>query len=222
MTGIDAGTPDGADFLNRTRTFYDTVVTDYAEHFRDPLPAQHVDLGVLSAFAGLVGHGARVADLGSGPGRVTAYLASLGLSVFGIDLSGGMVEHARREHPGLSFRQGSMFDLDLPDGELDGVLAWYSIIHTPTERLPGLFAEFARVLAPGGHLLVGFQVGDEPLRLDRPFGHDVSLDFLRRQPDEVAALLEDAGFEVRARMVRERDEQRRETARQASLLTRKR
>ncbi|MGO8887777.1 MAG: class I SAM-dependent methyltransferase [Streptosporangiaceae bacterium] len=43
-----------------------------------------------------------------------------------------------------------MLALDLPDGALGGVLAWYSIIHIPQERLPETFAEFCRVLAPGG------------------------------------------------------------------------
>ncbi|MFD4664838.1 MULTISPECIES: class I SAM-dependent methyltransferase [Streptomyces] len=46
-----------------------------------------------------------------------------------------------------------MTDLDLADGSLGGIIAWYSIVHTPPELLPVVFAEFHRVLAPGGHLL---------------------------------------------------------------------
>jgi hypothetical protein len=53
---------------------------------------------------------------------------------------------------------------DLPDGVLCGVLAWFSVIHVPDERLPRAFAEFARVLAPGG-LLLGFQARDTTLHL---------------------------------------------------------
>ncbi|WP_443314049.1 hypothetical protein [Streptomyces sp. 8N616] len=60
--------------------------------------------------------------------------------------------------------------------------------------MPEVFDEFHRVLAPGGHLLLAFQAGDEPLHLTQPFGHPVSLDFHRRQPDHIAELLRQAGL----------------------------
>ncbi|PAZ15806.1 SAM-dependent methyltransferase [Streptomyces sp. SA15] len=209
------------DFLTTTRTFYDAIAEDYAVMFRDVLAATPLDRAVLAAFAELVGEGAAVADLGCGPGRVTAHLAALGLSVFGLDLSESMLAIARRENPGLRFEQGSMLELDLPDGALAGVVSWYSSIHTPVDRLPDLFAEFLRVLAPGGHLLVAFQVGDEPKHHDRPFGHQVSLDFQRRQPDRVSGLLTAAGFTLVSRTVRAPDEPRAEPTPQAFLIARK-
>jgi 2-polyprenyl-3-methyl-5-hydroxy-6-metoxy-1,4-benzoquinol methylase len=72
-----------------------------------------------------------VADVRCGAGRITAHLHSLGRDVFGIDLSPGMVEVARRTYPHLRFDVGSMTDLDVTDGSLGGVLAWYSVIDTP-------------------------------------------------------------------------------------------
>src|SRR5205085_1810410 len=83
---------------------------------------------------------------------------------------------------------------------------WYSIIHTPPQELPMVFAEFHRLLAPGGHLLLAFQVGDEPHHLAQAFGHLVSLDFYRFQPDRVAQLLDEAGLAVFARLLREPDQ----------------
>lgn len=208
-----------SDFVTSTRVFYDTVAEDYAERFRDVLTASPVDRAMLDAFAELVGRGGAVADLGCGPGRVTAYLDSLGLSVFGLDLSASMLAIARRENPGLRFEQGSMLELDMADSSLSGVMSWYSSIHTPVDELPRLFAEFLRVLAPGGHLLIAFQVGDEPKRHDKPFGHDVILDFLRRQPETVVELLEGAGFTLVSRTVREPDPE--ELTRQAFLIARR-
>ncbi|MCQ4045737.1 class I SAM-dependent DNA methyltransferase [Streptantibioticus rubrisoli] len=197
------------DFLRDTRASYDTIATEYAERFGDELAAKPLERAMLAGFAELVraaGLGP-VADVGCGTGRVTAHLHGLGVSVFGIDLSPGMVEVARRTHPGLRFEVGSMLDLDLPDGSLGGLMAWYSTIHIPEERLPEVFAEFHRVLAPGGHVLLGFQVGDEPLHLSEAFGEPVSLDFRRRQPDHVAELLAQAGLAPRASLRRERDEE---------------
>ncbi|MFH9424904.1 class I SAM-dependent DNA methyltransferase [Streptomyces sp. NPDC017529] len=194
-------------FLLDTRASYDAMADDYVAFARGELDAKPLERGMLAAFADLVraGGGGPVADVGCGTGRVTAHLAGLGLSVFGVDLSPGMLAVARREHPDLRFEEGSMLALDIPDGSLAGVVAWYSTIHVPAERLPEAFAEFHRVLAPGGRLLAAFQVGDEPLRLEEAWGRPVSLDFHRWQPDRFAALLEEAGLPVRARMLREPD-----------------
>ncbi|WP_406199132.1 methyltransferase domain-containing protein [Kitasatospora sp. NBC_01560] len=209
------------EFLSAARTFYDTVAADYADRFRDEVAGKPLDRAMLQAFAELVraDGGGPVVELGCGPGRMTAYLHGLGLEISGLDLSPGMVAVARREHPELSFEVGSLLDLPQRDGELAGAVAWYSIIHTPPEHLPEVFAGFHRVLAPGGHLLLAFQAGDRPLRVERPFGHPVALDFRRQQPDRVADLAAGAGLEVTTRLVREAEPD--ETAPQAFLLARK-
>ena len=191
-------------FVRATRAAYDTVAVDYAELLRDELAAKPLDRAMLAAFAELVpaDAGGQVADLGCGPGRVTAYLHSLGVDAFGIDLSPGMVAEARRRHPGLRFEEGSMTALQLADSSLGGIVAWYSIIHTPPAQLPDVFAEFRRVLRPGGRLLLAFQAGDAPVHLTQAYGHAVSLDAYRLNPDAVTGQLADAGITVEARLVR--------------------
>lgn len=221
MTDSTPAGPGTAPFLTATRTFYDAIADDYADLFRDILAKVPMDRAVLGLYAELVGAGGRVADLGCGPGRVTAHLHGLGLDVSGLDLSAGMLAVARRENPGLRFEQGSMLEPAFPDGSLDGVVSWYSSIHTPVEKLPALYAEFHRVLAPGGHLLLAFQVGDEPRHLAEPFGHPVSLDFHRRRPEATEALLRESGFAPHARMTREPDPALDEKVQQAYLIARK-
>lgn len=210
-----------ADFLTTTRTFYDAVAEDYADLFRDELAKRPLERAVLGVFAELVEGDGPVADLGCGPGRTTARLAALGLPMFGVDLSESMLAIARRENPGLRFEQGSMLELDLPDGALAGALSFYSSIHTPVDQLPALFAEFHRVLAPGAPLLVAFQAGDEHRHFDRPFGHPVSLTFQRRRPEHIADLLTAAGFALVSRTVREPDRALDEVSQQAFLIVRK-
>jgi SAM-dependent methyltransferase len=212
---------DEPDFLTSPRASYDRVAADYDEHFRDELARRPWDRAVLAVFAELVRSRSPgpVADVGCGTGHQTAYLRGLGVNVFGVDLSPGMLAVARREHPDIRFTTGSMLALDLPDGGLGGVLAYYSTIHIPDGLLPTVLAEFARVLAPGGHLLLAFQVGDEPLRLSEAFGHEIALEFHRRRPGYLAGLVEQAGLAVRARLVREAEEDER-TA-QAYLTARK-
>ncbi|MFD5267347.1 class I SAM-dependent DNA methyltransferase [Streptomyces sp. NPDC058335] len=211
---------EASDFLTATRTFYDAVAEDYADRFRDLHEKLPWDRAVFTLYAELVGAGGKVADLGCGPGRVTGHLASLGLSMSGLDLSDSMLAVARRENPGLRFERGSMLELRHEDGSLDGVVSWYSSIHTPADRLPHLFAEFRRVLKPGGHALLAFQVGDEPKHHDRPWGHPVSLDFHRRTPERMAELLAEAGFSVRSRTVRAPEPELDEKVPQAYLVAR--
>lgn len=115
--------------VSATRTAYDMVAESYAELLRDLLAESPWDRAMLATFAELVGPGP-VGDLGCGSGRLTGHLASLGLDVFGVDLSPGMVEVARRMHPTLRFEVGSLAALDLADASLAGALAWYSLIHT--------------------------------------------------------------------------------------------
>lgn len=187
-----------------TRAAYDTVAEDYAELLRGSLADSPFERDALDLFARVVERpgGGRVADVGCGTGRLTGHLVGPGLDLVGVDLSPGMVAVARREHPEVPFAVGSVTGLPLATSSLAGALAWYSLIHTPTERLTAAFEELRRVLRPGGHLLTGFQVGDEVRRGRRHlYGHDVALDSYRRPPDLVARCAAAAGFTEVARTV---------------------
>ncbi|MEU7335264.1 class I SAM-dependent methyltransferase [Streptomyces sp. NPDC007074] len=192
------------DALRATREAYDAAASTYARLFGDSLRDSPLDRGILGVFAELVGAdgGGRVADLGCGPGYVTAHLDGLGLAAFGVDASPAMIELARQAHPGLRFDVGSMTALDLADGTLDGVLSRWSVIHTPPRELPAVLAEFHRVLAPGGHLLAGFSATDGPSHPTQVFDHAVAPAY-RWWPDHLAALLRESGLTEVARLVRE-------------------
>ncbi|QEV18792.1 class I SAM-dependent DNA methyltransferase [Streptomyces alboniger] len=191
------------DALTATREAYDAIAPTYAELFRDSLRDSPLDRAMLGAFAEAVrtGGGGQVADLGCGPGHVTAYLGELGLTAFGVDASPAMIELAREAWPGLRFDVGSMTALDIADGALSGVLSRWSVIHTPPEELPAVLAEFHRVMAPGGHLLLGFWASDDPAHPTRVFDHAVAPAYCWA-PDHLAAMLRESGLPEVARMTR--------------------
>jgi SAM-dependent methyltransferase len=210
-----------AGHLNAIRTAYDTVAADYADQLRDELAGRPVDRAALGAFADLVRAAdadGRVVEAGCGPGRITAHLAGLGLRIFGVDMSPGMLAVARRSHPDLEYTRGYLAALPVADGALTGLVAWYSIIHTPPEQLGPVFAEFRRVLRPGGELLLAFQAGDERLRLHQAYGHPISLDAYRLPPGWIEDQLNAAGLVTHTRIRREPGP--RESTPQAFLLAR--
>ncbi|MEU0601565.1 class I SAM-dependent methyltransferase [Streptomyces sp. NPDC006393] len=192
-------------YLAAVRESYDTVAAAYAERVPEPAALDPLSRGMLAVFAESVrsaGTGP-VADVGCGPGKVTAHLAASGVDAFGVDLSSRMLSLARRAHPHLRFVQGSMTALGIGGGTLGGILAWYSTHHTPPAHLPAVFAEFHRVLAPGGHLLWGCHIGDEHVRPAQGYGHPVSYEWYLSPVERVAELLGEAGFVVTATLVQE-------------------
>jgi SAM-dependent methyltransferase len=193
-------------YLAAVRESYDTVAAAYAERVPRPESMDPLSSAVLVTFAERVrgGAGGPVADLGCGPGLITGYLAGMGLDAFGIDVSPEMISLARAAHPGLRFETGSMTGLDLADGSLGGILAWFSTHHTPPDLLPLVYAEFARTLAPGGRLLLGTHTGDGRVRGTRAYGGlPVSYESHLLPPERIAGLLATAGFVVTARLVQE-------------------
>lgn len=191
------------DWLDDTRAAYDADASSYAEQVRDASawpPFLRAALALFAEEVRAAGDGP-VADVGCGPGQFTAHLHGLGVDAFGIDLSPGMVELARRDHPSLRFEVGSMTDLPLADASVAGLLASWSLIHIPDEAVPGVLGHFRRVLRPDAPLMVGFHVGDESrVSTKGHSGRPIKVQMHRRQPDTVMAWLRDAGFTVTGTM----------------------
>ena len=179
----------------RIQEGYDAIAEAYADHFSDELARKPFDRMWLDRFAALTA-GTRVCDLGCGPGQVAAYLRGRGADVFGADLSEGMLAQARRRHPSIEFRREDMLALTLPTDWLGGIAAFYAIVNLTRDQAEAAFRECRRVLAPGGHLLLAFHVGDETVHVDELLGRPTSLDFTFFQPDDVVARLEVVGLDV--------------------------
>ncbi|MCX3062759.1 class I SAM-dependent DNA methyltransferase [Streptomyces beihaiensis] len=197
--GTNAGADDSDGWLADTRASYDTVAADYADLTRHLLDETPEERTVLAHFADLVRArgGGPVADVGCGTGRITGHLRRLGVDVFGIDLSPGMLEMARRDHPGARFELGSMTRLALDDASLTGLIAWYSTIHVPDAQMPSVLAHFHRTVRPGGPLIVSFHVGDESRFKSSGYGgHPMRVHVHQRRPGRMSEWLDAAGFDV--------------------------
>jgi SAM-dependent methyltransferase len=116
--------------------------------------------------------GERVVEIGCGPGRSLGRLAAEGATVSGIDVSPLMLTAARRRNAhliasgGLELILGDGITLAMPDDSADAVMGVHTIYFWPDPE--ATLAEAARVLRPGGRLVLAFRAGEYPLprRLD--------------------------------------------------------
>jgi ubiquinone/menaquinone biosynthesis C-methylase UbiE len=203
---MTSSTPASFEFSN-VQQAYDTVAQDYSTYLPDTRAEAPLDLAMVNAFVAAVtlSPDAPVLDAGCGAGRMSRYLTERGCLVQGVDLSPGMVTMARRDHRDLVFTVGLLTDLPYASDSFGGVLLWYSIIHTPAAGQARIFAEVARVLRSGGHVLVGFQSGEgkrDVAGAYRRFGHEVHLERYLYTPDHVASLMLAAGLRESCRLVR--------------------
>ncbi len=173
---------------------YNAVAREYAERFIDELTHKPLDQELLRRFASDVARGGQVYDLGCGPGQTTAFLHGCDVSVRGLDLSAELLREARQRHPGIEFDVGNMLSLPLADSSLEGVIAFYSIVHFSPGQIRSALAEMHRVIQPGGRVLLAFHIGAGSVHVEEFLGHAVSLDFVFFDPQFISDELVRAGF----------------------------
>lgn len=135
-----------------TLAFYAEGAADYAEMIARMAPDP-----LLAAFIAALPRGARVLDLGCGPGWAAARMAAAGLAVEATDAVPEMVAMAAR-HRGVSARQASFDEISGTDTH-DGIWANFSLLHAPRAALPRHLAALHRALRPGGLLHIAMKLG---------------------------------------------------------------
>ncbi|WP_020522016.1 class I SAM-dependent methyltransferase [Catelliglobosispora koreensis] len=173
--------------MDGVRQAYASVAELYIETFGTAQQVHADDLAFIARH--LSGRSGVVLDLGCGPGHITDYLRSLGADARGVDMVPEFIAHARAAHPGGDYQLGSMENLAAANDSIAGILAWGSLIHLAPQDLDGVLAEFRRVTAPAGMLVVAVFVGDEVATFD----HKVVTAY-RWPVDEFSKRLAQAGF----------------------------
>lgn len=194
---------NGNDVMQSIRESYDRLAEEYARHFVNELQNKPFDREQLNRFAAQVAGRGEVCDMGCGPGHIARYLRDAGANVWGLDLSPRMVQEARQLNPDISFREGNVLALDLPDEALVGIVAFYAIVNIPKESLPLVFREMARVLQLGGLLLLAFHTGDETIHMPELWGQPISMNWFLVPTSEIRRGLEAAGFTIEEIIERE-------------------
>jgi SAM-dependent methyltransferase len=168
---------------------YSRRAAEYAERLGSMMKVHASDVHLVSTWA--TGIEGPLLDAGCGPGHWTAYLRELGHDARGIDQVTEFIEHARVTHPSVPFAIGNLDALDDPDDSYGGILAWYSLIHHEPATVRRPLEELARVLRPGGRLLIGYFVGSKV----QPFDHAVATAY-RWSSEALGKEVDAAGFDI--------------------------
>jgi SAM-dependent methyltransferase len=181
--------------MELVRQAYRIMAGQYIELFGSSAQVHPDDLALITRHLSI--RPGTVLDVGCGPGHLTEHLRSLDVDATGIDVVPEFIDHARAAYPVGRYGLGSMHQLPVPDGSVDGILAWYSLIHLSPAGLDGVLAELRRAMVAGGTLVAGFFDGDELVA----FEHKVVTAYYW-PVDEFAARLRRAGFTETRRQVR--------------------
>ncbi|PSP85678.1 SAM-dependent methyltransferase [Halobacteriales archaeon QS_1_68_17] len=130
------------------RRAWDDIAETYARR-RDP---DGPDAGLIDELRDALPPDPLVLDVGCGDGART--LANLPPGSLGVDLSRRALSLARATVPDARLLQADMTALPLADGTVDAVTAYHAVFHVPRTEQPTVYREFARVLEPGGRLLM--------------------------------------------------------------------
>ncbi len=180
-----------------TRRSYNLAARKYHELFKDEMAQKAHDRKLLDDFSRWFTPDSILLDMGCGPsGHIGRYLFDKGLRVAGVDISEGCLEIASPYNPGMQFFGMDMADLAIEDGAIDGIIAFYSIIHTPKTHAAKLFREFHRVLKKGGKLLVTVKEGEKEERLNEFLGCKIDIHFAHFSQREIEACFADHGFKL--------------------------
>lgn len=138
----------------QTLDIYDEKAVEYATKFGKD---DNVDTQ-LGRFLEHMPDGARLWDLGCGPGRSAGLMARAGHRVLATDASAQMVALASK-WDGVETRQETFDDI-AGEAEFDGIFANFSLLHAEDVALPGYVARLAKALKPKGIFHIGMKTGE--------------------------------------------------------------
>lgn len=132
--------------MDEVRRSYAAVAEQYIDLFGTTAKMHDDDLALIRCHLSI--HPGVVLDNGCGPGHLTAYLRSLDVDAYGIDLVTEFIDHARVSYPCGRYEIGSMHRLPFADHSVAGILAWYSLIHLCPDELDGVLLAGRRTGRP--------------------------------------------------------------------------
>ena len=172
----------------RSQAFFSSVAGQW-DRLRRDLFGDRFD---LLALGGLLDESWTVGDLGCGTGQVATTLAPFVRQVIAVDGSRAMIQALRKRLNGtanVEVRHGRLQSLPLDDAVLDAAVSCLVLHHVP--QPPAVLGEAARVLRPGGRLLIVDMLRHDRREFQQQMGHE----WLGFEPTQMMQWLTEAGFD---------------------------
>lgn len=181
----------------KTKCAYNLAAEKYHHLFHNEMKGKEYDRKLLDGFANNFAPGSMICDAGCGPSAQTGrYLFDKGFNVIGVDISDRCVKLASHLNPGMSFKCNDISKMEFGSNYFDGMISYYSIIHTPKRMINVLFDEFYRVLKPNGYLLIAVKAGTEEGFISQLIGIATEIYFSLFTFEEIEDYFYKTGFKL--------------------------
>jgi cyclopropane fatty-acyl-phospholipid synthase-like methyltransferase len=174
----------------------DTVRKSYNDVAENYLKSREIfsNRKYLDKLVKLLPSGATILDIGCGAGvPIDSYLIEKGFKIIGIDISDKQIELAKQHVPQGQYERKDMADLQAGEYQVDGVISFYAIFHTPRQSHQTLFKKLKTFLPENGYLLVTMASTEWEGTEDF---HGTQMSWSHYDAEKNKELIKDAGFEI--------------------------
>jgi SAM-dependent methyltransferase len=173
--------------------FYNEEAASYSEKFLHELDDKPYDRYILERFSSYLPLDGNVCEIGCGPGQVSSYLNLESRTFIGLDLSNSMLrESIKLNRFDLTINR-NYFTLPFRNGSLDGIIAFYAIVHDETTLIDQLFVEVRRVLKTKGVLVLSFHTGTDRITVTN---NACSIEYIFHDFEKVYECIKKSGFSI--------------------------
>lgn len=175
----------------KVKAGYNVAAKNYSSEFRD----QFKNEKHLSELVAVLQPSSTILDVGCGAGKpIDSFLVSNGMTVIGIDISEAQIELARSSVPEATYEVKDMSELQDSEYQVDAVVSFYAIFHTPREKHIDLLKKFRSFINIGGYLLITMGASDWEGKEDNFCGSEMYWSHYGEEKN--LELVAEAGFEI--------------------------
>lgn len=175
----------------KVKAGYNVAAKNYTSEFRD----QFKNEKHLEKLIEVLQPNSNVLDIGCGAGKpIDSYLISKGMKVTGIDISEAQIELAKSYVPEAHYEVGDMSELKDGEYQVDAVVSFYAIFHTPRANHSDLLKKFRTFLKPDGYILITMGVNDWEGKEDNFCGSEMYWSHYGAEINK--ELVNEAGFNI--------------------------
>jgi 2-polyprenyl-3-methyl-5-hydroxy-6-metoxy-1,4-benzoquinol methylase len=183
---------------NLTIEAYKKTARKYHDNFKNEMNQKEYDRFILDKYSELLNKEGLICDVGCGPsGHIGKYLYDKGHKVIGIDISSSCIEIAKNHQPNLEFKVMDMMNTEFEQEKFDGIISFYSIIHTPKKEISKIIKEFYRILKKDGKLIIVVKKGINEGLINDEWYEGNEIYFTNFLEEELITYLNQNSFEIK-------------------------